>query len=110
MRLIVLFCSSFLLNGCFLFMHKCDSLSGWCSSKGKGGLEEYQLWRTQKELKNLEDNFTLTLGIKEREEEDNKKKSILSKCQINPYTGKLQEGTYRENAYDCANKNGIYKR
>ena len=109
MKFIMVLLSIFLLNGCFLFMHKCDSLTGWCTSKGKGGLDEYQFWRTPKEFKNLENNFTLTLSMREREEENNKKKSILLRCKIDPYTGKLQEGISKNDAYNCAFKKGIYR-
>ena len=107
MKLIVVLLSALLLNGCFLFMHKCDSLTGWCTSSNSTSLQEYDSWRTKKELKNLQDNFTLTLGIKEREEEDNKKKSILLKCKIDPYTGELQDNISKSDAYTCAYQKGI---
>ncbi|OOF78823.1 hypothetical protein [Rodentibacter caecimuris] len=108
MKYIMILLSVFLLHGCFLFMHKCDSLTGWCTISSTAALQEYNFWRTKKEFDNLKKNSTLALSPKEREEENNKKKSILSGCNIDPYTGKLQNGVSQKDAYDCAHKKDIY--
>ncbi|OOF46683.1 hypothetical protein BKK51_01820 [Rodentibacter trehalosifermentans] len=109
MRLILLILMTLGLNGCFLFMHRCDSLTGWCSSGGKS-LHEYNVWETKKEFFNLKDNFTLTLSPREREEENNKKKIILSKCNIDPNTGDILGGVSKDYAYNCAYRKGICNR
>lgn len=107
MKPITILLLSFLLNGCFLFMHKCDSLSGWCYISKTSGLQEYNFWETKKETDNLKNNVTLTLSPTEREEENNKKKIILEKCHIDPYSGKLLGNTSKNEAYKCVYGKGL---
>ncbi|OOF46635.1 hypothetical protein BKK52_11170 [Rodentibacter trehalosifermentans] len=107
MKLIILLFSTFLLNGCFLFMHKCDSLTGWCSSSNSPSLHEYDSWYSSIEVDNLKRNSILTLPYKIIEVENNKKKDILESCGIEPYDGSLIKGSSLENARICVYKKGL---
>lgn len=107
MKLIAVLFLSFLLSGCFLFMHECDSLTGWCYNSSSPSLYEYDSWYTNVEVENIKNNSILTLPYKIVEIENNKKKKILESCGIDPYEGFLKKSKNLEDARICVYKKGL---